>query len=83
MLIVTRSTLEGSVFVQDTVQTTYVDLMLDQTLPRGAQNDGPLRDLQMRDPSESTTAGVRDKNDQANPVSNGGTAEKDGYIGLC
>jgi hypothetical protein len=43
--------------VQGTVQMAYVDLVLDQTLP--VQNDHLSRDLQMRNPSESTSGGVR------------------------
>jgi hypothetical protein len=47
--------MEESTFVQVTMQTTYVDLVLDQTLPRDVQNELPLRDLQMRNRSESTS----------------------------
>jgi hypothetical protein len=43
--------------VQGTVETAYVDLVLDQTLPRGVQNDHLSRDFQMRNPSESTSGG--------------------------
>jgi hypothetical protein len=43
--------------VQGTVQTTYVDLVLDQTLP--IQNDHLSRDFQMRNPSESTSGGCK------------------------
>ena len=41
MSIVIRPTLEGSAFVKDTVQMAYVDLVLDQTLPRIVQDDHP------------------------------------------
>jgi hypothetical protein len=52
MSIVTKPALEASAFVQDTVQTAYVDLVLDLTLPGCVQNDHPSRDFQMRSPSE-------------------------------
>src|SRR5712671_4535535 len=57
--IVTRPTLEGSALVQDNLQTTYVDPVLDQTLPGGVQNYCPSRDPQMGNLSESATGGVR------------------------
>jgi hypothetical protein len=77
MSIVTRSTLEGSAFVQNTVQMTYVDFVLDQTrtLPRGVKNDCPSQDLQMKNPSESTSEGWK--------AVMTGTDQEDGYVGLC
>ena len=49
MSIVTSPTLEGPACIQETVQVTYVDLVLDQSLPINVQNDRPSRYLQMRD----------------------------------
>ena len=37
-----------SAFIQDTVRTAYVDLVLDEILPGGVQNDRPSQDLQIR-----------------------------------
>jgi len=48
MSIVTRPTLGGSVFVQDTEPTAYVDLVPDQSLPGGVQNNRPSREVQTR-----------------------------------
>jgi len=59
MSIVIRPTLEGSAFVQDTLQAAYVDLALDQILPRGVQNDRLSQDLHMRNKSESTSEGYK------------------------
>src|SRR5712671_7677921 len=47
--------------VQGTVQTTYIDLVLDQTLHGGVQNDRLSRDLQVRNQSVSTTGGCRER----------------------
>jgi len=56
--MVTRSTLEGLVFVEDTLRIAYVDLVPDQNLPRGVQNDDrPSRDLQIINQSVSKSGG--------------------------
>jgi hypothetical protein len=39
MSVVTRSTLEESAFVKDTIRTAYVDPVLYQTLPVSVKND--------------------------------------------
>jgi len=73
--IVTRTTLERSVFVLGSAQRAYGNLGPDQTLPGGAQNDRPSRDLQMRI-NRSRRAGVQGKNDWTKRVTqsgNGGT----------
>jgi len=61
MSIVTGPTLGESAFVQvqDTLQTAYVDLVLDQTLPGGIQNDRPSRALQTGNQFESTSGGCK------------------------
>jgi hypothetical protein len=76
---VTRPVLEGSALVHDTVQTAYVDFVLDQTrtLPGGVQNDGPSRDLQMRIPSESTSGVCKAV------ITGTANDQEDGYMGLC
>ena len=59
MSTVTGPILEGSALVQETLQTAYVDLGLDQTLSGGVQNGRPSRDLQTRNSLERRAGGAR------------------------